>query len=298
METTIMKNKFTLLFLSAIIFFSSCKKDAILTTPAPQPPIVVPPVAPPTDATDSTLLLGNPSSATDNEADFGNYLMKEGYYSLSYNRDRGTPNWVSWHVVYTDFGSFARQNDFRANPNLPETWYKVAATSYSASGFDRGHVCPSSDRTSTLEANSATFLMTNIIPQAPNNNQGPWASLETYCRSLVQAGNELYVIAGVYGEGGVGNSGAATTVDNGKVTVPSNLWKVIVVLPDGANDLSRVKNNSRVISVIMPNINTISTDWRSFRTSVDYIEDQTGYDVLSKVSTSIQNVIEAKVDDL
>jgi endonuclease G len=296
-----MKNSLYLTCIFALIIFSSCKKDYIETTPAPPPPIVVPPVAPPTEATDSTLLMGNPSSATDNQADFGNYLMKEGYYSVSYNRDRGIANWVSWHVVYSDFGSFARQNDFRANQAVPDGWYKVESFSYSASGFDRGHICPSSDRTSSLEANSATFLMTNIIPQAPKNNQGPWAALETYCRNLVQSGNELYIISGTYGEGGTGDNGAATTIDNGKVTVPANLWKVIVVLTDGGDDLKRVKNNTRVISVIMPNVNPVNPtnpEWRSFRTSVDDIESQTGYDILSKVTKSVQDVIEAKVDNL
>lgn len=293
-----MKNTIHLFFFLAVISLSSCKKDYIETTPAPPAPIVVPPVAPPTEATDSTMLMGNPSNATDNQADLGNYLMKEGYYSISYNSVRGTANWVSWHVVSTDYGSFARQNDFRANPSLPDGWYKVESFSYSTSGFDRGHICPSSDRTSSLEANSSTFLMTNIIPQAPKNNQGPWASLETYCRSLVQSGNELYIISGAYGEGGIGDNGAANTLDNGRVIVPANIWKVIVVLTDGGDDLKRVKNNTRVISVIMPNTNTVSTDWRSFRTSVDDIEDQTGYDILSKVSPTIQTAIEALVDNL
>lgn len=293
-----MKNSFYLTILTSFIFLSSCNKEYIETTSAPPPPIVVPPVAPPTEATDSTMLMGNPSFATDNEADFGNYLMKEGYYSLSYNKDRAIANWVSWHVVYSDFGSFERQNDFRENASLPAEWYRVQSTSYSTSGFDRGHICPSSDRTSSLEANSATFLMTNIIPQAPKNNQGPWAALETYCRGLVQNGNELYIIAGSYGEGGTGNNGAATTIDNGRITVPANLWKVIVVLTDGGDDLKRVKDNTRVISVIVPNTNTLSTDWRSFRTSVNDIEIQTGYDILSRVTKTVQDVIEAKVDNL
>ncbi|WP_255412675.1 DNA/RNA non-specific endonuclease [Chitinophaga sp. S165] len=39
--------------------------------------------------------------------------------------------------------------------------------------MDRGHNCPSADRTSTT-ANSSTFLMTNMIPQAPQNNQQTW----------------------------------------------------------------------------------------------------------------------------
>ena len=291
----------TNLMIAFLLVLSSCSKDSILvtTTDPVGNPIIVPPVAPPTAATDSTLVMGNPSNATTNESDFGNYLLKEGYYSVSYNRDRGMSNWVSWHVVPTDLGSISRQDDFRANSNLPAGWYQVQNTSYGSSGFDRGHMCPSADRTSSIEANSSTFLMTNMIPQAPRNNQITWAGLEDYCRTLVQAGNELYIISGSYGEGGTTTSGGlATTIDNGRITVPANVWKVVVVIANGANDLSRVTSSTRVISVIMPNNDNITNDWKSYRTSVDFIEQETGYDILSKVSVATQNTIEARVDNL
>jgi endonuclease G len=287
--------------LVVVLFFASCTKDDILvtTTDPVDAPIIVPPVAPPTAATDSTLVMGNPSNASTNAADFGNYLLKEGYYSVSYNRDRGIPNWVSWHVVSTDLGSIPRQDNFRENANLPAGWYQVTGSSYSSSGFDRGHMCPSADRTSSIEANSSTFLMTNIVPQAPHNNQVTWAGLEDYCRGLVQDGNELYIIAGAFGEGGtLTNGGLQTTINNGNITVPAQLWKVIVVLPNGSNDLSRVSTSTRVISIILPNDDAVTNDWKTYRTSVDFIEQATGYDLMSKVSSSIQSTLESRVDNL
>jgi len=180
---------------------------------------------------------------------------------------------------------------------LPPNWYHVNQNSYQGSGFDRGHNCPSADRTASEEINSSTFLMTNMMPQAPNNNQHTWANLESYERSLVNQGNEVYIIAGSYGKGGTGKNGPKTTLDNGHITVPSNTWKVIVVLPDGSNDLSRVTASTRVIAVIMPNVNTIDSDWRKFRVSVRAIELATGYDLLSNVPPAIQQVIETKVDN-
>jgi len=279
----------------------SCTKDPILveTTEPVGSPIIVPPVAPPTSATDSTLVMGNPSNATTNFADFSNYLLKEGYYSVSYNRDRGIPNWVSWHTGITDYGSVPRQDNFRANTSLPTDWYKVDNLSYSSSGFDRGHMCPSADRTTSIAANSSTFLMTNIVPQAPRNNQITWAGLEDYCRTLVQSGSELYIISGAYGEGGTTTTGGlATSIDNGRVVVPAIIWKVVVVLANGSNDLNRVNTSTRVISVVMSNNDNLNSDWKTYRTSVDFIEQETGYDILSKVSTSIQNVIESRIDNL
>ncbi|OQP65401.1 endonuclease [Niastella vici] len=250
-----------------------------------------------TGTDDDNMLMGNPSGATNDVANYTNYLMVKTYYTESYHRDRGTPNWVSWHIQASDLGSTTRQDDFRADATLPSGWYQVGNTSYSGSGFDRGHNCPSGDRTASVAANSSTFLMTNMIPQAPTNNQQTWANLESYTRSLVTAGSEVYVIMGSYGTGGTGSSGTVNTIDNGHVTVPNRIWKVIVVLSNGSGDLSRVTTSTRVIAVNTPNINTTNSDWKTYRTSVDAIESATGYDLLSNVSTSIQSVIEAQVDN-
>jgi endonuclease G len=200
-------------------------------------------------------------------------------------------------VQATDLGAADRQDDFRSDNTLPATWHAAGSSSYTNSGFDRGHNCPSADRTATVVANSATFLMTNMIPQAPNNNQQTWARLEDYTRTLVTQGNEVFVIMGNYGSGGIGSKGSATTIDVGRVTVPARIWKVIVVLPNGTNDLSRVSSSTRVIAVNTPNINSLDYNWKTFRTTVDEIEKVTGYDLLSMVAPPVQQVIEAKVDD-
>jgi endonuclease G len=234
------------------------------------------------------LTMGNPSIAVTSTGAPTNYLMEKAQYAMSYHRDNGTPNWVSWHLASSWLGSTPRQDDFRADTTLPAGWYQVGASSYSGSGYDRGHMCPSGDRTATVADNSSTFLMTNMIPQAPDNNQQTWANLETYCRTLVGQGNELYIISG-----GQGTSGF---INNGHVAVPTNTWKVIIVLPSGSNDVSRVTTSTRVIAVVMPNQNGISTNWRNFRVSVDYVESITGYDFFSNVPDSIENVIEQTVD--
>jgi endonuclease G len=244
------------------------------------------------------MLLGNPSNATSDLINTNNYLMVKPQYCLSYSNAKHTPNWTSWHVYSVDLGTTARQDDFRPDATLPTGWYQVVATEYSGSGFDRGHMCPSADRTSSVANNSATFLMTNMIPQSPNNNQIPWANLENYTRSLVTAGNEVYTICGPAGQGGTGSVGFATTVGNG-VVVPSQTWKIIVVLPNGNSDLSRITASTRVIAVIMPNNQTVSSQaWGYYRVSVDEIEALTGYDFLSNVPLAVQNALEVKVDNL
>ncbi|WP_400193927.1 DNA/RNA non-specific endonuclease [Hymenobacter sp. B81] len=281
----------------ATAFFASCsqKEEVAPVTPPTQPPVTPPttPVVPPLSV---HLTMGNPSGAAADEALTTNFLLLKPQYALSYHRDRGIPNWVSWHLSASWLGSAARQDDFRADATLPTGWHRPGSSSYSGSGFDRGHNCPSADRTATVADNSATFLMSNMIPQAPRNNQQTWNNLEGYCRTLVGQGHELYVIMGQYGTGGTGANGYKTSVDAGRVTVPKRIWKVIVVLPVGDDDLTRVNSATRVIAVDTPNENTVSTTWGSYRTSVDAIEAATGYDLLSAVSPAVQEVLEARVD--
>ena len=95
-------------------------------------------VAPQPSALPEHLTLGNPSGATTDETQPTNYLLSKPQYALSYHRDRGTPNWVSWHLSAEWLGSAARQDDFRPDPDLPATWYRPTASSYTGSGFDRG----------------------------------------------------------------------------------------------------------------------------------------------------------------
>lgn len=243
------------------------------------------------------LALGNPSGAIADVSSPNDYLLVKPQFVVGYNRDQGKPNWVSWHLDAADRGPVDRQDDFRNDTTLPAGWYQALSTSYSGSGFDRGHNCPSADRTSTEENNSATFLMTNMMPQAPNNNQQAWANLENYTRTFLP-NNEVYVICGSYGVGGTGSNGGVTnTLDQGRITVPSRCWKVIVILPVGDNDVSRINAGTRVIAIDTPNQQGISTDWSTFRTSVDAIETVTGYDILSNLPGAVQDVLEARVDN-
>jgi len=242
------------------------------------------------------MMLGNPSGAIDNIVSANNYLMVKPQYNLSYNNSKLTTNWTSWHLYSNDIGTIDRTDNWQSDSSLPSGWPRVEHSTYTGSGFDRGHMCPSADRTLTLSDNWSTFLMTNIIPQSANNNQGPWATLENYCRDLVTGGNELFIICGPQGIGGTGVNGYKTTYNG--ITVPNATWKIIVVISNGNNDLNRISTSTRVIAVVMPNNQTLNTDWRTHRVKVDDIELLTGYDFLTNVSSTIQDVIEAKVDNL
>jgi DNA/RNA endonuclease G (NUC1) len=268
---------------------------------------VVAPGQPAPYTPDVHLTMGNPSNAVADVNQPDNYLMLKPTYALSYNRDKGTPNWVSWHLDSSWYGTLSRVDTFRADPAVPADWYRVQSTDFFLTGFDRGHMTPNADRDNQnrIPINQETYLMSNMVPQAPDNNQGPWANLENFLRSLTDAGNELYIVSGPAGVGGTGsNGGVTTTIAGGHVTVPAYTWKVVLVLPkcddthSRCNDeVSRVTAATRTIAVIMPNVQGIRTnnsnDWMTYLTTVDAVEQLTHFDFFSNLPAVVQNSIEA-----
>jgi len=249
----------------------------------------------PAKGDDSNMLFGNPSRASSTTPE--NYFLNLKYYTQSYSRSKAIPNWVSWHLDATTTTRVAeRMDNFAGFSELPPDFFMATSSSYTGSGFDRGHNCPSADRSSSPAANSATFLMTNMVPQAPKNNQRTWANFEAYLRSLVDQGNEIYIIMGNYGSGGIGSKGPAKTIANGNIAVPAHLWKVAVVLPQGNRDLSRVNASTRVIAISTANVNAVDADWRKYLVTVNAIEAATGYDLLTSLPERLQTILEQKKD--
>jgi endonuclease G len=260
-----------------------------------EPTVNQPPNQPPNPSTQPAtseqaqavyLALGNPSGAA---SDPNNYLLVNNFMAISYNRDRGIPNWVAWRVTKADLGQLDREDSFRPDDRLPKGWARVTPSDYTGSGFDRGHVCPNADRYGSREAADSTFLMTNMTPQTPDLNRGPWQKLEAYLRTLVNRGSDVYIYAGVYGSKGKIKK---------KVTIPENNWKVAVVVPAGT-PVSAINESARVIAVDMPNVKGIlNADWQIYRTTTRAIEQSTGYNLLSNLPQNVQDALETKIDNI
>ena len=158
------------------------------------------------------LLMGNPTSRRTDINQPNNYLMLEKPELRCHEHDLGRPNWVSWHLTdaWIPASHPTRVDTFRPDPAVPPDWYRVQSFDFSGSGFDRGHMDPNADRESSLPVNQATFLMSNMVAQAPDNNQGPWVDFENYLRSVVHGDPthleaEVYIVSGPVGTGGTGS---------------------------------------------------------------------------------------------
>jgi len=171
---------------------------------------------------------------------------------------------------------------------LPVVARRVTSHDYLHSGYDRGHLCPSADRNATVEMNSLTFLMTNIVPQLHELNAGPWEKLEEHERRLAEVpGAELYIVAGPLFDTD------SRTIGRG-IAVPRATYKVIAMLATGQS-ANEVTPRTPVISVVIPNDAAVGArPWTDFVTSVDDVERQSGYDFLNAIPDDVEAVLEAQ----
>jgi DNA/RNA endonuclease G (NUC1) len=222
-------------------------------------------------------------------------LVVRPQFTASYSPTRNIPNWVSYDLDATHFGAEDRCDCFTFDPTLPPALPRYTTAAYTGAGafaghgIDRGHLVRSFDRTSGSLDNAVSFYFTNIIPQAADLNQGPWAVMETHLGDLARLQNrEVYIIAGASGSKG-------TVKGEGLITIPASVWKVAVILPRDQG-LAHVTSwrDLEVIAAIMPNDPGVrDTDWRTFETTVDAVEALSGYDLLALLPDQVEIAVES-----
>ncbi|HEU5136962.1 MAG TPA: DNA/RNA non-specific endonuclease [Steroidobacteraceae bacterium] len=222
-------------------------------------------------------------------------ILRYDQFTTSYNPARGTPNWVSYDLDAVHFGAEDRCDCFTLDADLPASVPRITTNDYTGAGafhgfgIDRGHMVRSFDRTTGSLDNARTYLFSNIVPQAADMNQGPWANLESDLGDIARVqGREVYIITGP-----AGNSG--TLKNEGKIVIPTSTWKVAVILPhdQGLANIDDYRD-LEVIAVNMPNQAGVrNVDWNTYRTTVDEIETLTGYDLLALLPDEIEAAVES-----
>jgi DNA/RNA endonuclease G (NUC1)/PKD repeat protein len=239
---------------------------------------------------------GSPADANPGD----DLIVTRNQFAASYNAPRGGPNWVSWNLNATHFGSTDRCDCFTPESLLPLGVYRVNDFDYVGSGYSRGHMTMSANRTTTEQENAATFYMSNILPQSSENNGGPWLRLENHLNDLArQSGKEIYIIAG-----GLYRANAPTLKNENKVAVPDYTWKVALIMNSGEGlAQATALDKLQVIAIKVPNDTTPGVpassrgiqnrDWRDYQTTVDVLEAETGYDFLALLQDNLERIVEA-----
>ncbi len=143
-------------------------------------------------------------------------------YAAGHSGITRTPLWSAEHLTrdqLLDARGLKRSNNFRADTRLPYN-ERAELSDYARSGYDRGHMSPSADF-ADQSSQDESFLLSNMIPQEPENNRGIHEKIESAVRREVKRRGELYVITGPLFQG------SRLESLKGRVIIPTGIFKCL-----------------------------------------------------------------------
>ena len=155
------------------------------------------------------------------ESSRGGQIIRHLGYTVSYDADFKTPQWVGWELTAEKAqGTTPRYNKFQPDPEVIGA--KAYTKDYSNSGYDRGHMAPAGDMKWSEQAMRESFYMTNVCPQNRNLNRGDWKDLEELERNWAIEYGCVSITAGpIY------TSKKPARIGANKVAVPDGFFKVL-----------------------------------------------------------------------
>ena len=204
-------------------------------------------------------------------------LLKNIAYYSGYCDDRRNPLWVGYRLNAKDSGmKLKRPSGFKTDMR---TRSRISHKDFSKTGYDRGHMAPNSAIALRfgLDAQLETFLLSNIVPQAPELNRKVWQRLEKLEDEYANRLETVWVITGP-----IFDEHIQTIANN--IEIPDAFYKII--FDDDRGEL-------RTLAFLHPQPVTGKEPIESFLTSIDEIEKLTGLDFLWPLTDEIEDRLEA-----
>lgn len=113
-------------------------------------------------------------------------------FNVLYSGISKTPLWSAEHLDAERLSvKIKREDNFHEETRVPQK-HRALLSDYRGSGYDRGHMAPNGDMPNK-ESQSDSFSLSNMVPQAPKNNQEVWRKLEEATRAIVTKQNKMYM---------------------------------------------------------------------------------------------------------
>ncbi len=208
-------------------------------------------------------------------------------YTCLVDGNKMAPLWSAFVMhkdAYPDNG-VGRNDGWKNDPAIPSSWQQSGV-----SGYSRGHFVASNFRQTSVEANKATFYHTNQAPQYQTSfNDGVWNSLENAVKSNAPSGRDtLYVVVGVLYESSQMSSG---------VPIPSHFYMLLMKCSFDGSGAMTAANGVAYLYTNEAHKNESYNDAK-FRTTIDAIEERTGFDFFVNVPPDLQETAERKNSSL
>ena len=102
---------------------------------------------------------------------------ERGEFRIGWSPSLRHPVWVAYHVPRTARHEAGKRPNFQKDKGVASS---PQPKDYANSGYDRGHMAPNHAIVTRFgpEIQRRTFQMTNVAPQRPGLNRGPWREME------------------------------------------------------------------------------------------------------------------------
>ena len=214
-------------------------------------------------------------------------------YTVCYNGAYHCPVWIAAprHSIYS-VGS--GRSSYSFDPDIPKS-VQQASTSGSTSGYNRGHMLGSAERTGSTLTNKQVFYVTNIAPQGDpwfNSDSGGWNPLEKFIDGF-ESSDTLYVVIGAYFENftdGYGNNAYKKTAlfMGSDVQIPTMFYYACLRTKSG-NSGKSLKNCTRdeIMCAAFVRAHSSGTAGQAVSKkemmSIDDLEALTGFDYFTAI---------------
>ena len=208
-------------------------------------------------------------------------LSDRGEFAVGWSDSLQHPVWVAYHVPPEARFAAGKRPSFRKDSSVSTA---PAASVYSRTGYDRGHMAPNRAIATRFgpEAQAKTFLMTNIAPQTPALNRGPWRELEQRIADLwAPCWGEIWVICGAVSPS---SNLSRQKLPGTSVDVPECFWMLIV---------AQAADGVRALAFVLPQ-NCRYDEFPVHRiVTIDELEKLTGFDLLPTMPSYLQRALQA-----
>lgn len=127
------------------------------------------------------------------------------------------------------------------------------------------------------EAQKETFLMSNVTPQTPELNRGPWKILEQrIAKEWVQTYGNAWVVTGPI-------QGPELKVIGDGIKVPSSFYKIVVFEENGQPKIRAFTMRQTILRTADPS---------NYMSCVDFVEKVTGLVFFSELPDELEEELE------
>lgn len=223
-------------------------------------------------------------------------------YTILYDENLYAALWVAYPLCASHTSS-GREETWGYDPQVPKSSQTSVKAGYGASEptanypknfYARGHQIPNADRSAIPEMQAQTYYSTNMTPQLQNGFNGHiWAKLEDAVRSLIPAGDTLYVVTGaVFEKDGMEES--VKTIqnknDSKSLPVPNYYWKALLKVKREGGAVT----DAAAIGFWLPHADLKGHSYEDYAVSVDEIESWTGFDMFPSLPDRLEAPVESK----